>query len=96
MEKRDQVVRFMPRWTKGPIPDAILARFDAAAHRRCCWVQLFKNPLEKEQGVLFWVETYADGCQDKRMELFCNDVLRTTELSDLRDWFLLTSRGTQP
>ncbi len=84
---KNRIEHFDGRWLER-IPYRVLPRIEALAAKNGCWVRIWENPCGKE-GVLFWIETYADGDAAGRAESFRADWMHDAEL---RDWFLPQSK----
>ena len=83
-----EIHQFDCRWLKEK-PRHLLPRIKALAEKNGCRLRVWENPCGRE-GVLFWIETYADGAGG-RMESF-----RADWDDELRNWFLFESQGKKP
>ena len=82
----EKMKRMHSRWLE-KIPDRVLMdRIEALAAKNGCWVRVWENPCCRE-GVLFWIETYADGDAAGREESF-----RSDWDTELYNWFLIQSK----
>lgn len=85
----EKMKRLHSRWLE-KAPHHLLPRIEALAKKNGCWVRVWKNPCGRE-GVLFWIETYADGDAAGRAESF-----RADWDTELQNWFLFESLGRKP